>query len=743
MAISLQTAALSAMLASLLLASALTYFRSIPNAPDGVSWWAGGFWAYAGATGCVVFLAPVPGAIFLEILVSASAVMIAAGTRRFLGYRVLAQVVVLGISLIVFWILAAEIFHLPVLARTVPVFILSGGALIITGGSLWRKGGGDGVGAGYRITGALFILWGVHQLDYPVLRHVDWFAPYGFLLAQFLAISCVVGLMIVALHSVMGRADSEAAARHAADDARLLQLNLQQSIIDAVPMPIFVEDGKGALVNANSAFAELTGCSQPDLAGRKIKEIWAESGITRSSGKGKGALPDDAAWQVARQVSEKLVLPSGLTRSYAVSKMSLAMPGESQFGTVVVMQDMTDRTRTEEQLHESEKRFRDFAEASSDWLWETDADGRFSYFAHGARDYSGLVPESHLGRTRFESTIEDLTSEKWRAHIADIEARRPFSGFRYLLRGDEGQEVAVMINGVPFYDDDGTFRGYRGTGSDVTRQREAEISRDRALLGAERANRAKSEFLATMSHEFRTPLNAILGFSEMLSREVLGPVGAPAYLEYADAINDSGTHMLALVNDILDIAAIEAGKRVIMKEEIVLLDLLRESMVEVSKIAADKSINLEVGLPGVPLRLYADLRSVRQIILNLLSNAVKFTPQGGWIRISAQPDRGDMIAILVEDNGEGIAADKLPTITDPFSQASNHPHHSHEGTGLGLSIVKSLVDAHSGELQIESTLGVGTKVTVWLHAAYGPNPALAEAEPVEPKVDVEEDQDEV
>ncbi|MEP3115645.1 ATP-binding protein [Nisaea sp.] len=738
MAISLQTAALSAMLVSLFLAAALTYLRSIPNAPDGVGWWAGGFWACAAANGCIAFIAPGAGAIFLEILVAMSAFMLAAGTRRFLGYTVLTQLVVLGISLIVFWVLAAEIFHLPSLARTFPVFLLSTAGLVFTGVSLWRKSDAHGTGAGYRITGALFIFWGLLQLVYPLLRNVEWFAPYGSLLTQVVAIVCALGLMIIALHRMMARAEIEAGARHAADEALLLQIDLRQNIIDAVPMPIFVEDDNGALVNANSAFAQLIGCDLPDVAGKKIDEIWSSARIVQITEPDDGVIPE-ATIQPASMV---LALPSGRARSYAVSKIAVAMPDEDRSGAVVVMQDMTDRNRTEMQLHESEKRFRDFAEASSDWLWETDVEGRFTYFAHGSRDYGALITENNLGRTRFEATIEDLTSEKWRAHIADIEAQRPFTGFRYMSRDDEGREVAVMINGMPFFDDDGMFLGYRGTGSDVTRQREAEISRDRALLDAERANRAKSEFLATMSHEFRTPLNAILGFSEMLSQEVLGPVGAPAYKEYAEAINDSGNHMLELVNDILDISAIEAGKRVIMKEEIGLLKLLRESTVEVSKIAADKSINLEVGVPSAPLRLFADLRSVRQIILNLLSNAVKFTPESGWIRLSAEPDRGDMIALIVEDSGEGIAADKLPTITDPFSQANNHPHHSHEGTGLGLSIVKSLVDAHSGELRIESTLGVGTKVTVWLHAALGPIPSLQDTTYVGPKVDIEDVSDE-
>ncbi|WP_420403958.1 PAS domain-containing sensor histidine kinase [Nisaea sp.] len=737
MAISLQTAVLSAMVGTMLLAAALTYLRTSPNAPRGLGYWAGGFWIHVSGYACAAFIQPPLQWLLGDILQAASAVLILAGTAVFMGRSVRPPLLVVGISLVVFWALFGAVSELGFVARTLPVFMLSGGALLLTAWLLWRKSSVGRLGTGYRVVSIVFLLWGLHRFDYPFLRPVEAFAPYGFIIAEVLAIAAAVGLMLVAQHSLIEKAEAEGAARNLADMALRKQLEIQQSIIDAVPIPIFLKDPDDKIISANRAFVELFGQHAGAILGASVQDIWNDPAADKIFRIAEEALGEGRAEIVETQ----LTLPGKEGRDYVVSKVPLLIGEADRPAVVGVMQDMTERNRAQQQLFESEKRFRDFAEASSDWLWETDVEGRFTFFAHGSGNFSGHIPETNLGRTRFEATIEDLTSEKWRAHIADLEARRPFAGFRYLLRGENGHDVAVVTNGVPVFDDEGEFLGYRGTGSDVTQQREAEISRDRARLEAERANRAKSEFLATMSHEFRTPLNAILGFSEMLSKEVLGPLGREAYRDYAEAIHDSGAHMLALVNDILDISAIEAGKRTFAQEEIAVLDMLKDCTVEVSTIAADKSISLEVGVPSERLTVMADTRSVRQIILNLLSNAVKFTPEGGWIRLTAEPDRGDMIAISVEDNGEGIAPDRLPTITDPFSQAGNHPHHSREGTGLGLSIVKSLVEAHSGEFNIESTPGVGTKATVWLQAAPQLQLARAEQQDSGPRAVSEEDPD--
>ncbi len=248
---------------------------------------------------------------------------------------------------------------------------------------------------------------------------------------------------------------------------------------------------------------------------------------------------------------------------------------------------------------------------------------------------------------------------------------------------------------------------------DISEHKRAEELLRSALVEAERANRAKSEFLATMSHEFRTPLNAILGFSEMLRAQYFGPLGAKNYHEYAKDIHDSGKHMLELVNDVLDIAAIEAGKRSLYKEGLSVVELLENCVRNFEKAASKKGVGLSINVPKRLPSLYADRRSSIQIIHNLLSNAVKFTNQNGVVSISASVADRD-IEIKVVDSGIGIPSEQLPGVTEPFVQMDSNPHTAEEGTGLGLSIVKSLVEAHNGTLAIDSVVGKGTSVTVML-----------------------------
>jgi len=228
---------------------------------------------------------------------------------------------------------------------------------------------------------------------------------------------------------------------------------------------------------------------------------------------------------------------------------------------------------------------------------------------------------------------------------------------------------------------------------------------------AESANRIKTEFLATMSHEFRTPLNAILGYSEMIRAQYFGPLGAEKYLDYANDIHQSGQHMLSLTNDLLDLAAIEAGKSAITKELIEVGGALKECISGFEHVAKEAGIILSASIPNDLPSLHADKRSFVQIFLNLLSNAVKFTERGGVVDLSVRMSDQKMI-IAVSDTGIGIQHDKLPSITEPFSQALDDPYLAKKGTGLGLSIVKSLVEAHDGELTIDSEYGKRTTATI-------------------------------
>lgn len=226
------------------------------------------------------------------------------------------------------------------------------------------------------------------------------------------------------------------------------------------------------------------------------------------------------------------------------------------------------------------------------------------------------------------------------------------------------------------------------------------------------ANRSKSEFLANMSHELRTPLNAINGFSEIMQNEMYGPVGDPRYKEYVNDILTSGQHLLTLINDILDMSKIEAGKLSLQTETIYPDELIEQCVRIVRGRATENSLQLETNIGELP-EIEVDPRAIKQVLINLASNAIKFTPKGGTVTISASEER-DGVRIEVVDTGIGIPEEHLPLICKPFVQVENQHSKSHKGSGLGLALSQSLVHLHGGEFVLTSKLGVGTKVSVWL-----------------------------
>ena len=248
----------------------------------------------------------------------------------------------------------------------------------------------------------------------------------------------------------------------------------------------------------------------------------------------------------------------------------------------------------------------------------------------------------------------------------------------------------------------------------ASQQRLAELAEKYAeeKTRAEEANQAKSKFLANMSHELRTPLNAIIGFSEIMESGMFGPLGAEKYIEYCSDIRGSGEYLLDVINDILDMSKIEAGRIRLDFEDLNLDTLLNEAMRVVSARAQDKQLDLVAKISPV-LNLRADRRALKQIALNLLSNAVKFTPPGG--RVSVRGRATDRCIVLsIADSGIGIAKEALAKLGRPFEQVESQLTKSHQGSGLGLAIAKSLVELHGGRMRIRSTLGKGTLVVVRL-----------------------------
>jgi cell cycle sensor histidine kinase DivJ len=301
---------------------------------------------------------------------------------------------------------------------------------------------------------------------------------------------------------------------------------------------------------------------------------------------------------------------------------------------------------------------------------------------------SGAPGESRSVEFRVRRTMADASS----AQFVWVEMRCRAVD-RVAIDGGECEVVAVM--------------------RDITKRKEQERALEEARAEAERANAAKSRFLATMSHELRTPLNAIIGFSEMLTKEGSMMIDAKRRQDYAHLINDSGHHLLAVVNGILDMSKIESGNFEITPEPFAPRQVIGECCTLLGYKAGEMGIELVVDLPDSLPDVVADKRSLHQIMLNLISNAIKFTKRGGKITISAHADAAN-ITVIVEDTGVGIGSEDLPRIGDPFFQARSSYDRHHDGTGLGLSIVKGLLGLHGGNMEIESRLGEGTRVIIRL-----------------------------
>jgi two-component system, cell cycle sensor histidine kinase DivJ len=254
---------------------------------------------------------------------------------------------------------------------------------------------------------------------------------------------------------------------------------------------------------------------------------------------------------------------------------------------------------------------------------------------------------------------------------------------------------------------------------DVTDRKIQEQALDLARTAAEQADAAKTRFLATMSHELRTPLNAIIGFSEMIVQEDALMLDAARRKEYAQLINDSGQHLLSVVNGILDMSKMESGNFEISPEPFAPRAALLNCCSLLALKARENGIDLVTRAPEDLPFVNGDPRAFKQIVLNLVSNAIKFTERGGIVTVSAGVD-GSRLVLRVTDTGVGIAADDLKRVGDPFFQAGKTYQRRHEGTGLGLSIVKSLVALHAGEITVQSKVNEGTTVTVALPLAFTP-----------------------
>jgi cell cycle sensor histidine kinase DivJ len=392
---------------------------------------------------------------------------------------------------------------------------------------------------------------------------------------------------------------------------------------------------------------------------------------------------------------------------YAVSVLAAVMQ------SAIIAIATQDRQRAADNAAaEGAAMYRFLADNAMDLITRHSADGRVRFASPAAQTMLGIAPEKLLGLAPSALVLGDDLKTMQAAFVEASYFGRAAAAEVRLKRAD-GSWLWTEIRCRPATPVNGTAAEIVAVTRDISERKAQEGALVSARDQAEAANRAKSHFLANMSHELRTPLNAIIGFSEVMTHEMFGPVGSPRYLEYARLINESGGHLLGLINGILDMSKIEAGKFELTEEMFDLYDVAEQAARFVKLQADRKGVVLKLGIAPDARTIFADERAVKQIVVNLLTNGVKFTPRGGEVRIGAVR-RGGGIEIAVSDTGMGIAPEDVERLGQPFEQVEGAHTRTQEGTGLGLALVKAFAAMHGGEAKIESRLGEGTTVRVTL-----------------------------
>jgi PAS domain S-box-containing protein len=407
---------------------------------------------------------------------------------------------------------------------------------------------------------------------------------------------------------------------------------------------------------------------------------------------------------------------------------------------ILCLVELRRRGLAEAAARDNERRYRLLAENSTDMIVRASLEGVRRYVSPACRSLYGYEPEELVGTRAL-----DFTHPEDRNHMPLATARllagdeKVVSSYR--ARRKDGSYIWVEASRKLVNDPEAEEPEFVVVVRDFQARKEIEAELEAARLRAEAANDAKSRFLANMSHELRTPLNAVIGFSDLMAREIFGPLGSDKYRIYATDIRASGEHLLELINEVLDHAKAESGHLQI-NEEVVPIGGLIEFAVRMLAPRAEHAgvairSNVSVGVNAVR----GDERRLKQILLNLVTNAIKFTPSGGEVAVSAGLAASGELTIAVKDTGVGIAEEEQAKIFEPFMQAAPAKATASEGTGLGLPLTKRLVELHSGSLELMSNVGIGTTIVVRLPAArvIGPPQPVGPEERQAPTVLVVDD----
>lgn len=363
-----------------------------------------------------------------------------------------------------------------------------------------------------------------------------------------------------------------------------------------------------------------------------------------------------------------------------------------------------ERKHAEEELRQSEEEYRELVEGANSIILRMDVKGNITFFNEFARKFFGFEKEEILGRNVIGTIVPvtDTAGRDLQKMIGDIMVHPK----RYTNNENEnilsnGKHVWIAWSNRAILGPDRRPKEILSIGNNITKLKQAEAEILKAKEAAESANKTKSAFLATMSHELRTPLVSIMGFSDLLKDPTIGPLNNEQK-EYIGYVNESGKHLFSLINDILDLSKVEAGKMELDLSEFDLKELLKNSLIFIKEKAMTHHISLSVNVGDDVGTVNADERKVKQVVINLLSNAVKFTPDGGKVGIDAKRTEKNEILVCVSDTGIGIEEKDGHKVFSEFEQISNEYSRKYAGTGLGMPLSKKFVELHGGKMWFES-----------------------------------------
>lgn len=479
-----------------------------------------------------------------------------------------------------------------------------------------------------------------------------------------------------------------------------------RTLLDKSPNPIMLKKASGEYEYINPAFMETFGVTDKDVIGLKAEDIWEENLSQAAIASDKRVL--ETGQPSTHRVTFKI---AGKPESaWVISKFAMPMP-HGPLCIATVYTDLSEQVWLEKRLAESEARIQTLLDNSPSPIYFKDRELRFILVNRRYCEVYGVSNDQIRGRTSIEVYGEELGGT-FSAHDHEVLENRSM-----ITHEENLNDTTFMTMKFPIINNTGELIGVGGIETDITDRVAVEKAYRKARDEAEMANRSKSTFLANMSHELRTPLNSIIGFSDSLLAGTLGRVEDPKHREYLQIIRTGGEHLLHLINDILDLSRIEAGKMTLEETEVDLKGVFTDSIRLTAERAGKEGIYIDNRIPtGLP-KIIADERQLRQVLINLLSNAIKFTDPGGKISASAGRTDDGGIEIHIEDNGVGIGPEDLKRVLQPFVQVSDALTRKHQGSGLGLAIVNSIISQHGGTFTLESTPGEGTTAIIILPPA--------------------------